>query len=98
MYLHLGNGQVIPLRDLVVIVDARAMEKADTREFVEVARNEGRIIAAEGTESVRSLVAGTRRLYLSPISVSSLARRASLNPDRVDDARSEAASEKLLPV
>ncbi len=42
MFLHLGKNYVIPLKDVIAIIDAESSLKSkDTREFLHIAEEEG---------------------------------------------------------
>jgi hypothetical protein len=79
LLLHLGADRVVPRRHVLAILDVRSLKSADTDNFFQ------RADAQDAVETVpegppRSLViavndAGTRRIYLSPISPLTLARR-----------------------
>ena len=79
MVLHLGAEWVVPHRHVLAIVDLRTADSPDTREFLRRAREQNAVVTVpEGAP--RSAViavdeAGSRRVYLSPISAATLKGR-----------------------
>jgi hypothetical protein len=73
--LHIGGDQAVRRREIVAIFDRRAvkMSKA-TKEFLELAQAEGRFVPCP--EEPKSYVVTADKVYASPISVWTLARRA----------------------
>lgn len=69
MYVHLGDGQIADVREIVAILDARRQPRI--WEPAAPARPPGRGHAA----TARSLVVTTRGVIASPISPSALAGR-----------------------
>ncbi|WP_027355972.1 extracellular matrix regulator RemB [Desulfofundulus thermocisternus] len=78
MFLHLGNDVVIPKRDIVAILNVRVENSPVNREFMELARSEKivQVIADKGKE--KSIVLTSNRIYVSPISCSTLKKRAGM--------------------
>ncbi|MTI49783.1 extracellular matrix regulator RemB [Sporosalibacterium faouarense] len=90
MFLHLGKDFVIPIMDIIAIVDAKtAFKSNDTKEFFKIAKEEGFIynIVEKGiksyiiTEKVEKDKANgadirTSIIYSSNISSTTLAKRA----------------------
>ncbi|HEX6989819.1 MAG TPA: hypothetical protein VF282_10175, partial [Bacillota bacterium] len=74
MYLYLGADQLVPLRDVVAVLDERATRAPATREFLDVQRAEGRLhdLAADHP---RAVVVADRGTYLSPFAAATLWRR-----------------------
>lgn len=75
--LHLGGNTVVPNKDLVAILSLdTAKPGTATREFLQFVYDEGLIqrIAESGKE--KSFVITRERIYLSPISAITLAKRA----------------------
>lgn len=76
MFIHLGGETMLPLRDLVVIVNAEnALGAHSTREFLQMAREEGFVRELDGA-NFKSIVVTDRTVYLSPIAALTLKRRA----------------------
>lgn len=81
MFLHIGGDFVIPLKNVIGIldIDVTTISK-DTREFLRVAEEEGFIEAISEDLPKSFVVTETKRkskIYLSPISSTTLQRRAS---------------------
>ncbi|MGB9803829.1 extracellular matrix regulator RemB [Desulfofundulus sp.] len=78
MFLHLGGDVIIPKKDIIAILNFRARNSAITREFLELARGEKSIhvIAEKGKE--KSFVLTREQVFVSPISCSTLKKRAAM--------------------
>ena len=74
MFLHIGGDVMVPLRDRISVIDVSSAESTINDEFVKTAEEEGFVVQLTGKPS--SLVICTKRVYLSPISAQTLARRA----------------------
>jgi regulator of extracellular matrix RemA (YlzA/DUF370 family) len=80
MYLHIGGDLVVSVNEIVAIVD---MEKStisqDTRVFLKVCEEEGFIVNVVENEMPKSFIItqekSKSRVYLSPISASTLLKR-----------------------
>ncbi|MEC9489150.1 MAG: extracellular matrix/biofilm biosynthesis regulator RemA family protein [Halanaerobium sp.] len=76
MYLHLGNGYMIPLKDIVMLADLESTTQSQkTREFLKTAREEGFVEDLSGGEP-KSFVIANEKVYLSLISTNTLEKRA----------------------
>lgn len=82
MFLYLGGDVVVPVKEIVGIFDLRLRVSPVTREFLNVARDEGIFKVVVGDERAKSLVVTTREVYLSPVSCHTLKRRALLAPGK----------------
>ncbi len=92
MFLHLGKDIVIPIKDIIAIIDANtAFKSADTKEFFQIAKEEGFIhnivdegiksyIITEKVEKDKSNLSDIRTsiIYSSNISSTTLAKRAKI--------------------
>ncbi|MFZ5968725.1 MAG: extracellular matrix regulator RemB [Bacillota bacterium] len=91
MFLHLGGDIVIPIKDIVSIIDASSVIKSkDTKEFFRIAEEEGFVyriseekpksfVVTEKTEKInkgKEIIVKTI-IYYSPISSVTLQKRAS---------------------
>ncbi|MEW9122910.1 MAG: extracellular matrix regulator RemB [Thermotaleaceae bacterium] len=90
MFLHLGGDVVIPVRDIIAIMDMGAMMKSkDDKEFLKNAEKEGLIYKIYGDEPKSCVLAerascrkkdlnrsNQRIIYYSPISSTTLQKRA----------------------
>jgi len=75
--LHLGGNTVVPTKNLVAILSLDTTKQGTaTREFLQMVQDEGFVqrIAESGKE--KSFVITSDRIYLSPISAITLAKRA----------------------
>lgn len=79
MFLHLGENVVVPLKDIIGIFDLEAtMYSTDTIQFLRMAEEDGFVerITKENPKSfVVAEVNKKSKIYLSPISSSTLTKR-----------------------
>ncbi|HZK34140.1 MAG TPA: extracellular matrix/biofilm biosynthesis regulator RemA family protein [Bacillota bacterium] len=79
MILHIGKDIVVPLDDIVAILDIKAIEQSKTnKEFFETARKEGFVesISEDFPKSFVLTDTGEETIiYISPISTSTLLKR-----------------------
>lgn len=89
MFLHLGKNVIINLEDVIAIIDLSSVAgSSDTGDFIRTAREEGFVITITG-EKPKSMIitekaggrnnkkgTGNSSVYFSPISSSTLSRRA----------------------
>lgn len=83
MFLHLGNDVVIPLKDVIAIIDLHKDEKklsTINQEFLQVAEEEGFIELVGEESKVKSFVITGKKIYLSPISSATLRKRSGYSP------------------
>ncbi|MDM5318433.1 DUF370 domain-containing protein [Bacillus altitudinis] len=74
MYIHLGDDCVVSTREIVAIVDYKMRSSSVVQEFLQ--KQEGQIISlSQGTP--KSIVVTTKSVYYSPLSSSTLKKRAS---------------------
>ncbi|MBU8637536.1 extracellular matrix regulator RemB [Bacillus pumilus] len=74
MYIHLGDDCVVSTREIVAIVDYKMRSSSVVEEFLQ--NQEGQIISlSQGTP--KSIVVTTKSVYYSPLSSSTLKKRAS---------------------
>lgn len=86
MFLHIGGEVMIPLDELIVIVDLESGRRREaTREFLSFAAGEKQVVYVGSSDREKSIVITKRRVYYSPISVDTLVKRSqaqrSLNQD-----------------
>ncbi|WP_027364719.1 extracellular matrix regulator RemB [Desulfotruncus alcoholivorax] len=84
MFLHLGGDVIVPKREIVAILDIRSKASAITREFLEIAGDEGFIINISEPGKEKTYVITNNEIYLSPISCTTLKKRA-LSPVSSED-------------
>lgn len=76
MFLHLGGDVVVSKKDIIAILDVRTMQAPVTKEFIEIAGDEGFIKSIYEKEKEKSFVITTRDIYMSPISCITLKKRS----------------------
>ncbi|MEW5762474.1 MAG: extracellular matrix regulator RemB [Bacillota bacterium] len=76
MFLHLGADVMIPKKDVVAILDVQTRLASITREYLRLIRADGlmEVVGEPGKE--RSFVITGEKVYLSPISCTTLKKRA----------------------
>lgn len=74
MFLHLGQDVMVPLEDVVSIVNLAGVGTSDNDLLVKTATEQGFVIQL--SEDPISCIVTTSRIYLSPISVQTLQKRA----------------------
>ncbi|MEW5953056.1 MAG: extracellular matrix regulator RemB [Bacillota bacterium] len=79
MFLHLGGNTIIPKKDIIAIINIKTSSTQATREFLEIANDEGFIktISKEGKE--KSFIITNKEIYISPISCSTLKKRTGVS-------------------
>lgn len=79
MFLHLGENIVVPVKDIIGIFDFdRTMYSTDTIQFLRMAEEDGfviRITEEKPKSFVIAEVDKKSRIFLSPISSNTLAKR-----------------------
>ena len=79
MFLHLGENVVVPLKDIIGIFDTETtMYSTDTIQFLRMAEEDGfveRITKQNPKSFVVAEVDKKSKIYLSPISSSTLTKR-----------------------
>ncbi len=78
MFLHIGGDRVIPKQNIIVIIDMETALKAETtREFVQLARDEGMAEELDTDfDKSKSMIITDAKVYFSPISAATLMKRA----------------------
>lgn len=74
MYLHIGGDRVVPLEDLIVIIDARYFEERGEPEFLAQAWSAGELTIDDEGE-VHSYVVVRNHIYGTKITAATLRRR-----------------------
>lgn len=74
MFLHMGNDVVVPLKEVIGVIDSSKELSELNREFLRTAEEEGFVVQL--SEEVVSIVICAKNVYLSPISVKTLSKRA----------------------
>ena len=82
MFLHLGENVVVPIKDVIGIFDLQTtMYSSDTIQFLRMAEEDGfveRITYDKPKSFVIAEVDKKSKIYLSPISSSTLTKRTDL--------------------
>jgi extracellular matrix regulatory protein B len=85
MFLHLGENVVVPIKDIIGIFDLESTRySSDTIQFLRLAEEDGFVerITSENPKSfVIAEVNKKSKIYLSPISSVTLAKRTNLGFD-----------------
>lgn len=76
LFLHIGEDILVPLKDIVGIFDIKISENNSTREFLQVASEEG-FIKENNEEEEKSFVLTNENVYYSSISSATLRKRLS---------------------
>ncbi len=75
MILHLGKDLVIPLRDIIAIIDSEsALTSDNTKEFLKQAHEKG--IIDNSASNVKTYIITEKTIYTSNISSMTLKQRA----------------------
>ena len=74
MFLHVGKNIVIPLSEMIGVIELREDSSQLNREFLKTAEDEGFVVQL-CSEPV-SIVLCSKHVYLSPISAKTLSKRA----------------------
>ncbi len=75
MFLHIGADYVVPMNEVILIIDAALVNTSPaTRNFIERIKSEKTIVDLTD-QSPKSYVISQKEIILSPISSSTLQRR-----------------------
>lgn len=75
MFLHVGGDVMVAKKDIIAVINAETRRSAITREFFDVARDEGFLVQITRKGKEKSYVLTGREIYISPISCSTLKKR-----------------------
>lgn len=80
MFLHIGGDYMVFVKDIVAIIDMeRSTISQDTRNFLKTSEEEGFIVNVVENELPKSIIVTqskyNNKVYLSPISTSTLLKR-----------------------
>ena len=75
-YLHLGEKQMVPLRDVIALINAENPLSPDTADVVDKAEAERKLVTLTEEEKTKTLVICEKHVYRSPISSNTLYKRA----------------------
>ncbi|OPY58849.1 MAG: hypothetical protein A4E55_00580 [Pelotomaculum sp. PtaU1.Bin035] len=76
MFLHLGANVVVPKKDIVAILEINKKISPITKEFLEIARDEGFIRNVSEINKEKTYLVATDKVYISPISCATLKKRS----------------------
>jgi len=76
MYIHLGNDVVISMQSLIAIVNIEEPLSADIQDILDIATEERKLITISEKDKKKALVICDDCAYISPISSSTLYKRA----------------------
>lgn len=83
MFLHLGENVVVPIKDVIGIFDIETtMYSSDTIQFLRMAEEDGfveRVTDEQPKSFVIAEVNKMSKIYLSPISSSTLTKRTTMD-------------------
>lgn len=76
MYLHIGNDESIPLREIIAIIDLDTVASSlPVQELLDIAQRNGKLVSPVGGSKPKSCIITDQKHYLSTISALTLARR-----------------------
>ncbi|PKM88292.1 MAG: DUF370 domain-containing protein [Firmicutes bacterium HGW-Firmicutes-12] len=84
MLLHIGGDISVFKKDIVAIFDINSSSSGITAEFLEIAKSERIISEITNQEKSKSIILLANKIYLSPISSTTLQKRADNNNDIVN--------------
>lgn len=76
MLLHLGGDVSILRKDIIGIFDVKTAKSSITKEFLEIAKHEKKIVHVVENQKMKSFIMTGSKLYYSPISSVTLQKRA----------------------
>ncbi len=77
MYMHLGNNYIIPLKDIIAILNIVPPLSEDIKDIIEIAKIEKNLINIGEKKKEKSLVICEDKVFISPMSSVTLYKRAS---------------------
>ena len=92
MFLHLGNNETIPREDILAIIEVEK-NRAQRQLAEEMGRQGKKVIEIVPLARAKSIVISPERIYYSPISSSTLARRTTVLWGREEEDEDEAAAD-----
>jgi len=78
VYIHLGNNYIISSQNIIAILSLEPPLAEDIQDIMEIARAEKKLVPISEKGKDKSLVLCDDKVYLSPISSTTLYKRASL--------------------
>lgn len=77
MYIHLGNNYIISSQNIIAILNLEPPLTEDIQDIMEIARSEKKLVSISEKGKEKSLILCDDKVYLSPISSTTLHKRAS---------------------
>lgn len=80
MILHLGGDVIVPIKDIIAIIDYETVAAKDTNEFLKIAEEEGFIRRITDEPPKSFIIAEINKksvIFFSPISSTTLLKRSS---------------------
>lgn len=75
MFLHLGNNVIISSQNIIAILNLEPPISPDLQDIIEIAKQEKKLTSISETGKEKSLVVANDRVYISPISSTTLYKR-----------------------
>jgi hypothetical protein len=81
LFLHIGEDVLVPLKDIIAILDLRLNKSETTKEFLQIGDDEGFVEIADkrGTstpDKLKTFIVTTNKIYYTSISSGTLVKRA----------------------
>ncbi len=81
MFLHIGDDVIIPMKEIVAILDLNLSKSETTGEFLQIVADEGFVEfpnkeIEDSSEKIKTFIMTTNKIYYSSISTSTLLKRA----------------------
>jgi len=76
MFLHIGADVVVQKKDIIAILEINTKQSPITKEFLEIAGDEGFIEYISDKDKEKSYLVSTNKIYFSPISCTTLKKRS----------------------
>lgn len=83
MFLHIGADKVVLKKDVIAILETHTMSSQITKEFLEIAHDEGFVEHIAGSKNMKddkekSYLLTNNKIYFSPISCTTLKKRSNM--------------------
>lgn len=76
MYIHLGNNYIISSKNIIAILNLEPPISEDIQDIMEIARSDKTLINISEKGKEKALIVCDDQVYLSPISSTTLYKRA----------------------
>lgn len=76
MFLHLGGDKIVPKKEIIAILDCKKGVSGITREFIQIATDEGFVENISDPDKEKSYVITSEKIFISPISCNTLKKRS----------------------